>query len=58
MQLVMVGEESQLSIPPPELLKKVQFITVGGDLWLCIPPPQPMVDELFESIQLVTIAEE
>jgi len=60
-QLVTVGEEESLYIPPPlsvvVLLENVQLVTVGEELWLNIPPPD-VVAELLENVQLVTVGEE
>ena len=44
-QLVRVGDEAMLSIPPPwhvaEFWSNVQSISVGEEELLKIPPPQP-----------------
>ncbi len=57
MQLVSVGEESRLHIPPPvlaELPENVQLVSVGEEeSQLDIPPP-----ELPEKVQLVSVGEE
>ena len=56
-QLVTVGEELLLTIPPYELPEKVQLVTVGEELTLTIPPPASWA-ALFENEQLETVGEE
>ena len=59
MQLVSIGEDPPLNIPPPlsaELPEKVQLVSTGEEEVLYIPPPLPA--ELPEKVQLVSAGEE
>ena len=59
-QLVRIGDESELCIPPPsplaELVLKMQLVSDGEDAKLHIPPPSPPLFPL--KMALVSFGEE